>query len=203
MPVRVGASFVPLPCTADTAVLGSAGANDIFSDFPNAPRPNTWYPSALASKLAGADQAPTGEPHIRARFNSRLGLFSDCLPGSPFYLGLDNRHGDSIDLVAVLLHEIAHGLGFQNFTDEESGQRFDELPSIWDFFLVDSRSDKPWAQMTNQERRLSAASGRHLAWNGPRSLIRTTTCLPLSILVMRAYEGIGNVGWAAVILYMS
>ena len=46
-------------------------------------------------------------------------------------------------------------------------------------------------------------STMRLEWNGPRSLIRTTTDCPLATLVMRAYDGIGSVGWAAVILYMS
>lgn len=166
VPVRVGASFVPLPCTADTAVLGSAGANDIFSDFPNAPRTNTWYPSALASKLAGADQAPGGEPHIRARFNSRLGLFDDCMPGSGFYLGLDNKHGDKINLVTVLLHEMAHGLGFQGFTDEQTGEPYEKRPSVWDHHLIDNRTNKLWVNMSNDERRLSALSETGLSWNG-------------------------------------
>lgn len=166
--IRIAASFEPLPCNETGAVLGAAGANEIFTDFPNAPKPGTWYPSALASKLAGTDVASPGEAHIRARFNSRLGLFPDCLPDLPFYLGVDNQHGERIDLVAVLLHEIAHGLGFQSFTDEETGEQFDNLPSIWDFFLVDSRNDKLWVNMTNDERRQSAISGPFLAWNGPR-----------------------------------
>lgn len=166
--IRIAATFEPLPCNESAAVLGAAGAIEIFTDFPKAPKRATWYPGALASKLAATDVASPGLAHIRARFNSRLGLFPDCLPDLPFYLGLDNNHGDRIDLVAVLLHEIAHGLGFQNFTDEETGEQFDDLPSIWDFFLIDSRTDKPWAQMTNEERRLSAISGRNLAWNGPR-----------------------------------
>ena len=34
-------------------------------------------------------------------------------------------------------------------------------------------------------------------------MIRTTTDCPLERLVTRAYDGIGKVGWAAVILYMS
>ena len=166
VPVRVGASFVPLPCTADTAVLGSAGANDIFSDFPNAPLPNTWYPSALASKLAGDDQAPAGAPHIRARFNSRLGLFDDCMPGSDFYLGLDNKHGDKINLVTVLLHEMAHGLGFQGFTDEQTGEPYEKRPSVWDHHLIDNRTNKLWVNMSNAERQISALSETGLSWNG-------------------------------------
>lgn len=168
VPIRIAASFEPLPCSESSAVLGAAGTIEIFTDFPNAPRTAVWYPGALASKLAGTDVASPGQAHIRARFNSRLGLSPDCFPGSPFYLGLDNQHGDQIDLVAVLLHEIAHGLGFQSFTDEETGEQFDDLPSVWDFFLINNRNERLWASMTNEERRLSAISGTGLSWNGPR-----------------------------------
>ena len=38
VPIKVGASFQRLNCTATGATLGSAGANWIDRDFPNAPR---------------------------------------------------------------------------------------------------------------------------------------------------------------------
>ncbi|QNA88605.1 peptidase [Massilia sp. Dwa41.01b] len=167
VPIRIGASFVPLSCTENSAVLGSAGANEIWSDFTNAPRPGTWYPSALASKLAGTDVSTPGEPHIIARFNSRLGLFPDCLPGPGFYLGFDRNAGAAIDLVTVLLHEMAHGLGFQTFTDDETGAEILGVPSIWDYYLVDNRTERPWVDMTDAERVASAISGNGLSWNGP------------------------------------
>jgi hypothetical protein len=166
--IRIGASFVPLSCTATSAVLGSAGANEIWSDFPNAPRAATWYPSALASKLAGEDVSSPGEPHIIARFNSRLGLFPDCLPGNGFYLGLDRNFGDQIDLVTVLLHEFAHGLGFQTFTDDETGEEILGLPSIWDYYLLNNRTNRTWVESTPAERAQSAVTWRGLSWNGPR-----------------------------------
>jgi hypothetical protein len=165
--IRVSASFEPLSCTADSAVLGSAGANDIFSDFPKAPRPGTWYPGALAAKLAGADQSAPADPHIVARFNSRLGLFADCMPGAGFYLGLDGQAGAEIDLVTVLLHEMGHGLGFQTFTSAQTGQQLNGIPSVWDHFLTDNRNNKVWAQMSDSERAASAVSGYGLSWNGP------------------------------------
>jgi len=168
VPIRIGASFVPLSCTATSAVLGSAGANEIWSDFPNAPRANTWYPSALASKLAGEDVATPGEPHIIARFNSRLGLFPDCLPGNGFYLGLDRNFGDQVDLVTVLLHEFAHGLGFQTFTDDETGEEILGIPSIWDYYLLNNRTNRTWVESTPAERAQSAVTWRGLSWNGPR-----------------------------------
>jgi hypothetical protein len=166
VPIRIGASFMPLACTATSAVLGSASADEIWSDFPNAPRAATWYPSALASKLAGQDMASPGEPHIVAHFNSRLGLFPDCLPGSGFYLGLDDQFGDQIDLVTVLLHEFAHGLGFQTFTNHQTGAEIQGLPSIWDYYLLNNRTGKLWVEMTDAERAASAVTWRGLSWNG-------------------------------------
>lgn len=183
--IRVGASFMPLSCTADSAVLGSAGANDIFSDFPNAPRTGTWYPSALASKLAGSDQSAPVDPHIVARFNSRLGLFPDCLPGAGFYLGLDNRAGPQIGLIAVLLHELAHGLGFQTFTDGQTGEQILAMPSIWDHFLIDNQNNRTWAQLTDAERAASAISGNALSWSGANVTAAVLAALaPVSLLAI-------------------
>ena len=166
VPIRVGASFVPLACNATGAVFGSAGANEIWSDFPGAPRANTWYPAALAGKLSGADVSAPDVPHIIARFNSRLGLFADCVPGLIFYLGIDNNSGDDIDLVTTLLHEMAHGIGFQTFTDNQTGEQILDIPSIWDHYLIDNRSERLWVQMTNAERAASAVTWRGLSWNG-------------------------------------
>ena len=183
--IRVGASFEPLSCTADSAVLGSAGAADIFSDFPGAPRKATWYPSALASKLAGADQAVPTDPHIVARFNSRLGLFADCMPGAGFYLGLDSLAGERIDLITVLLHELAHGLGFQTFTDDQTGEQTNGMPSIWDHYLLDNVNNKVWAAMSNAERVASAIGGNALSWSGPNVTAAVPAALaPVSVLAI-------------------
>lgn len=185
VPIRIGASFVPLSCTDNSAVLGSAGANDIFSDFPNAPKAATWYPSALASKLAGADQSMPADPHIIARFNSRLGLFPDCLPGSGFYLGLDRQANGQIDMVTVLLHEMAHGLGFQTFTDDETGEQINGIPAIWDYFLLDNRTNRLWVEMTDTERAASSVSGNGLSWNGPNVTSAVPAVLdPRSVLTI-------------------
>jgi hypothetical protein len=167
VPIRILATFDPLFCTDVSATLGSAGATEVYADFPGAPKTNTWYPVALANKLGGTDLSADGDPHIEARFNSRLGLADDCLPGSPFYLGLDNNHGSAIDFVAVLLHEMGHGLGFQSFTDEETGALFFDTPSIWDYYLLDNRINQLWVNMTAQQRVASAISGNGLSWNGP------------------------------------
>ncbi len=167
VPIRIGAAFVPLDCNATGAVLGAAGANLVVSDFAGAPIAGTWYSSALAGKLAGFDFVPATVPHILARFNSRLGLFANCVPGLTFYLGLDRNGGDQIDLVTTLLHEIAHGLGFQTFTDESTGEFLENKPSVWDFYLTDNQRERVWAQMSNAERVTSATTWRGLSWSGP------------------------------------
>lgn len=163
--IVIRASFEPLTCTANSAVLGSAGAYNIWNNFAGAGKADTWYPQALANKLSGVNLSagdPVNGQDIRARFNSRLGLFADCLPGSPFYLGLDNNHGPNIDLVAVLLHEFGHGLGFQTFTDGSTGVFESGLPSIWDHYLLGTVTGKVWKDMTDAERAASALGGNKL-----------------------------------------
>ena len=165
VPITILANFDPLTCTATSAVLGSAGPRFVFSDFPGAPVAGTWYHASLTSKLYGDDPVP-GEPMIAARFNSELGK-PGCLTGSPFYLGLDGNHGDAIDLVTVLLHEFAHGLGFSTVTNGGTGAQLAGQPSIYDHFAYDNTLGKTWVAMTDAERAFSAINPRQLAWNGP------------------------------------
>src|SRR6185436_8761958 len=119
VPIQILATFEPLACNATGATLGSAGTRFIITNFGQvAPFPgpevaNHWYSQALADKRAGAETLP-GEADIRARFNVNLGN-AGCLTGIGWYLGYDAAHGSQIDLVTVLLHEFAHGLGFSQF----------------------------------------------------------------------------------------
>jgi hypothetical protein len=199
---KILATFEPLACTATGAVLGSAGPRDVESDFANAPVPGTWYHVALANKLSGVDLFPPaldtpsgGGAEIRARFNSRLGLFADCLPGLPFYLGLDGNHGTAIDLVEVLLHEFAHGLGFSTTSDGSNGTLFFGQPSIYDHFAFDNTASKTWVQMTDAERKASAINARQLVWIGAN----VTAAAPLVLvpgtpqLVVRAPSTVAGV----------
>lgn len=163
--ITILARWQALTCTATSAVLGSAGATEVFREFPGAPLAGHWYPGALTAALFGADPDPA-TPMILARFNINLGQ-PGCLTGVPFYLGLDGNHGSQIDLVTVLTHEFAHGLGFQTFTNGSSGAQLAGFPSVWDAFLFDTSSGKTWETMTNAERQASALNEGHLVWNGP------------------------------------
>lgn len=206
--IRVLATFEPLACTATGATLGSAGPRFVDSDFAGAPVAGTWYHIALANKLAGtdlvtaADDPAGGGAEIRARFNSRLGLFADCLPGSPFYLGLDANHGTAIDLVTVLLHEFAHGLGFSTTTAGATGALLADQPSIYDHFSYDNTIGKTWVQMTDPERAASAVNARQLVWNGAHvTAAAPSVLLPgtpqMEILAPSALQGVYLAGAAA------
>jgi len=163
--IRIQAQWVALNCTATGAVLGSARTLEIGADFPGALVPGHWYGKALANKLAGMDLDPT-TPDIDANFNINLGQ-PGCLTGIFFYLGLDNNHGNNIDLVTVLTHEFGHGLGFSTFTNGATGAQIAGLPSIWDDFLLDTSIGLNWTSMTNVQRAASALNGGKLVWNGP------------------------------------
>ena len=164
-PITVGASWAPLTCTTNTAMLGSAGANSNYADFPNRPFAGTWYTVALANAISNSD-LNGASPEIVATFNLNVGT-PGCLDSSRWYYGLDGRQaGNEIDLVAVLLHEFAHGLGFQTFTKTDTGELAGGIPSIYDRFLFDNSTGKTWLQMTDAERAASAKNSGNLAWNG-------------------------------------
>ena len=162
--IRVHAIWTALTCTATSAVLGSAGPTEVWRDFSNAPVANHWYGKALANAISGIDQ-DSATADISANFNVNLGN-SGCLTGIHFYLGLDANHGGNVDLVTVLTHEFAHGLGFLTFTNGQTGAQFNGAPSIWDDFLLDNSTNKTWTMMTNAERAASAINTGHLVWNG-------------------------------------
>jgi uncharacterized protein DUF4214 len=158
-----------MPCTATSGTLGSAAPVTLRQNFANAPFTGTWYPTALGNALSGVD-SNTSNPEIRARFNPDVGN-SDCISGHPWYLGLDNNHGTKVDLVAVLLHEFGHGLGFLTFTDPETGEfagTAPGFPSIWDRFLRDDSTGKLWINMTSAERVASSINNGSLVWDGPQ-----------------------------------
>jgi hypothetical protein len=161
--ITIRAQWTALSCTATAATLGSAGAIQIWRDRAGLPFAGTWYGEALTGKLGGD---PDPGPEINANFNVNLGQ-AGCLTGTFFYLGLDNNHGSNIDLVTVLLHEFAHGLGFQTFTNGSTGAQNAGFPTIYDRFLMNLDTGKSWLQMTDAERVTSTLNTNKLGWDGP------------------------------------
>lgn len=175
VPVTVSASFAKLSCDAASGVLGSAGTTSIFSF--NAPAPtgalaNTWYHSALFDALSGQEANP-GAADIRARFNGALGS-TGCLEGSSWYFGLDGKQpAGSIDFLNVVLHEMAHGLGFSGFGSLTTGAPLagnDGVgrPDIYSTFVFDDTQQKSWYAMTPAQRVTSALNDGKLVFTGPQ-----------------------------------
>ena len=151
VPIRIRAQFTSLAA----GVLGSAGPVSVVRDFTNAPLPNTWYHVALANKLAGVDLLPANDD-INANFSTNF----------DFYLGLDNNHGPKNDLVTVLLHEFAHGLGFSQNASLTSGALLLGRADAYNSKLFDITLNAYWPQLTNAERVASATRFGRVVWDG-------------------------------------
>jgi len=167
--IRVSINMDPLPCSAFSASLGSAGAQDGFSDFPGAPRANTFYPVALANSFAGEDLTPdTGAINndIRAVFNVSIDNNSNCLP-SNWWLGINSPPAPgTISLFDTVLHEIAHGLGFASLINTVTGAKPAGLDDAFSIHLFDLEINEFWSEMTDAQRAVSATNTGNVVWRG-------------------------------------
>jgi Secretion system C-terminal sorting domain len=137
VPIRITASWQTIKDKdgSSSNILGSANPGTYFRDFDGAQRAFTWYPVALAEKMAGKELNATTTPDILAQFNS-------AYPN--WYFGIDGipKTGKT-DFVTVVLHEIGHGLGITKSYDvvEANGvisSPFSPSHVIYDHFIENS-----------------------------------------------------------------
>lgn len=166
-PIFLAAFFEPLFCEPGRGTLGSAGPTSVFANFPGAPMLETWYVGGLADSLAGADLAP-GSVDMVARFNGDIGVNPNCLTGQSWYNGLDNNNDPSseFDLFTVVMHEMAHGLGFLELVSEVTGDFFFGLPDSYAANVYDLTFDASWLDITSAERQMSQVNSGNLVWAG-------------------------------------
>lgn len=127
VPIRIKACWASF----GGSTLGYAGGGNLYLDFPNAPKANTWYAEPLANALSSTDRSATSYD-IHITFNGNF----------PWYYGTDgNTPAGQYDLVSVVLHEIGHGLNLAGFMDYASGEGAygggSGLPGIYDTFVKD------------------------------------------------------------------
>ena len=103
VPIRISATWRAIESgTSGGTILGQASPADFTRNFPGQLKASTWYPMALAEKLAGQELNSINEPDITAEFNS----------SAPWYLGVAAPGNNQFDFTSVVLHELCHGLGF-------------------------------------------------------------------------------------------
>lgn len=122
--------------SANSDVLGSARPGSYFAGFNGAPDSTLWYPSALANALAGKD-LDRDNPEIIIQVNSAANWNQR---------GDDQPRTTEYDLQSVILHEVAHGLGFLS-------------PDVYDKFFGYGSIDQP----TPFDAYLQTPDGRRLA----------------------------------------
>ena len=169
VPIEIAVRFEPLGGTESFATLGLGGPVDVYRDFAGTPQPATWFPAALANRLAGTDLDEGTSPDVEVVFNLDVDGPQVLGPGR-FYYGLDGHPpaGDA-SFVQVALHEIAHGLGFTSQLDLATGAKllgYDDVYMSWVERVGAAPPDLP--SMSDGERLDALRSGPELRWFGPR-----------------------------------
>ena len=144
---------------AHSTITGYAGGWGI-----NALNPLSYYPVALAEKIAGDSLNGNLDGDISLAVNNTIN----------WYFGTDgNTPVTKYDLVTVVIHEICHGLGFFDSFDLNGSlgnYGIGSLPMIYDTFIENSDGDKltdtlkflnPSTNLGNQ------LTGNQLYFNGP------------------------------------
>jgi hypothetical protein len=133
--------------TLGSGVLGQAIWGTAFANFDGAQQTNTFYPVALAEKMAGKDLNPIADPDIVATFSS----------GTNWYFGTDgNTPAGKMDLVTIVLHEIAHGLGFTDtysVANNEGSVGLESggvnVPFVYDLFVENGTGTNLFTQVAS------------------------------------------------------
>ncbi len=170
VPIEISMAFQPLSCSANSGILGGASAQSIFRNFDNAPQSSTFYHVALANSYAGRD-LDLLQNDINMTFNSDIDNNDNCLSGVNwnYSVSLTSSNG-SINFYQVILHEIAHGLGFSDFINPIDGSFLLGFPDAFSLFLRDETTNVNLSEpsTTNEQRLFALTNTGSLVWNGSR-----------------------------------
>ena len=152
------------------SVLGSARPGNYFANFAGAPDPSLWYPSALANALAGRD-LDGDNPEMIITVNS----LADWYRG-----GGVGPSKSEYDLQSVMLHEMAHGLGFlstSNYDEFFSYGSIDQ-PTPFDAY-IQTGDGRRLSDLPSPSLELGEALTSKLVWSGVNGIAANGGVKPL------------------------
>lgn len=126
--------------TMSNSVLAETGATRIYrsgASISNLPYANVWYPTPLAEALSGKE-LNSGDFDMTVTLNGNIN----------WYYGTDAKaQSGRYDMITVMLHEIAHGLGFSSsmsIINSDTQGQYGQSGSayIFDIFMQDSQKVK-------------------------------------------------------------
>jgi len=169
VPVNVVANFVP---EGTSGILASASPVNFFHNFTGAPDSTLWYASAMANAIAGKDLDPSS-PEISININSTM--------ANSFYLATDgNCPSNLYDLESIILHEVAHGLGFLS---NDSYDRFSQYGSLDQPTPFDAYAQTPdggrLMDLATPSLALGVAIQNTLVWSGKNGIAANNGIKPL------------------------
>lgn len=162
-----------------SGVLGSARPGNYYSGFEGAPDASLWYPSALANALAKKDlDKVSSEMIIQVNSTASWNQRGDRTPTLREY-----------DLESVMLHELAHGLGFLSNSAYDS---FFSIGSIEQPTSFDAYTQTPdgtrLADLPSPSLELGSALQNDLVWGGPIGVKANSGVKP-KLFTPNPYEG--------------
>ena len=171
VPVNVEATWSR---SSSADILGSARPDRYYARYAGAPDSSLWYPSALANAIAGKD-LDVENPEIIIQINSEAEWDLD---------GLGKPTRFEYDLKSVMIHELAHGLGFLSTStylfDRTKGQNVGILtqPTPFDAYLQTEDGNR-LADLPSPSVELGQALIRKLVWSGPEGIKANNGVKPL------------------------
>jgi hypothetical protein len=162
-PVKVRVTMKNLGCGEDGRVVyARTVAPELLAPTDGA---GAAVPAVIASAKAGR-RLGTREFDIETQINAQVDLGCDGNM-TPWYYGIDDGEHTKRGLYALMLHEFAHGLGFQTNVILGLGLPiFGDRVSAYDSLLFDLSARKSWLEMSAGERRVSASKPRNLVFTG-------------------------------------
>ena len=160
------------------SVLGSARPGSYFSNFKGAPDSSLWYPSALANALAGKD-LDGDNPEMIITVNSLASWYRGTGSGPS---------RTEYDLQSVILHEMAHGLGFLSTDsyDDFFGYGSIDQPTPYDAY-AQTGDGRRLSDLPSPSLELGEALTSKLVWSGPLGVAANGGVKPL-LYTPKKYE---------------